>query len=517
MKHLLFVAAFFHCLNSLKSQDTFHKLIFFDYPPSVTFRGVYPTDSCYYVVGNFTDTFPTTSGVLFAKISLSGELLLFNTLNNPGSTDEYFNTYSDLLGTPDGALLTAGGLYDTTANAQIRIFNTLGDTSLTKSFHSILYPDLSYLVVLGIRKKANGDYGILISYQSHENPYDSNISLLILDPLFQVKSYKPYANSTKYEESWSLILDDDGGYLIGARRTNDGQVNGNFTSQTLIIKTDSLGVEQWQYLSPSNKLQNAAKAMIKTPDGGLVVASDLGKEYWFNPVNPHWILWDALVYKLDADRNVEWYTPLRSYLPTSSFGVAEMVAAPDGSGYVICGPSIDSMPGQLPYNESWMVKVSNHGDSLWARHFAWFDGEFVAPDAWDMKVTPDGGYVVVGYSFNVGQHVPGWIMKVDSFGCLIPGCQTTATVEPGEPEVSLAVYPNPTSDYLNFQLRGVGFTSKAEFRIVNAEGKLVKAMKTPHPDATFTLPVLGWPVGTYFLQYLEEGLLVTTTKFIVSQ
>ena len=515
MKRLLFIAAFFHCLTLLKSQDTFHKLIFFDYPPSVTFRSVYPTDSCYYVVGNFTDTFPTTSGVLFAKISLSGELLLFNTLNNPGSTDEYFNTYSDLLGTPDGALLTAGGLYDTTANAQIRIFNTVGDTILTKNFHSILYPDLSYLVVLGIRKKANGDYAVLVSYQSNENPYDANISLLILDTLFQVKSYTSYANSPKYEESWSLTLDDDGGYLIGARRMNVGQVNVNFISQTLIIKTDSLGVEQWQYLSPSNKLQNAAKAMIKTPDGGLVVASDLGTEFGNNP-NFHVLLWDALIFKLDADRDVEWYTPLRSYLPTSSFGIAEMVAAPDGSGYVICGPSIDSLPGQQPYNESWMVKVSPQGDSLWARHYAWFDGEFVAPDAWDMKATPDGGYVVVGYSFNVGQHVPGWIMKVDSFGCLIPGCQLTATEEPGVLEIKLAVYPNPTSDFLNFELRGVATASKAAFRIVNTEGKVIEAMKTSHPETTFTLPVRGWSAGVYFLQYLEADTLISTTKFIVS-
>jgi len=499
-----------------KGQLTFHDIIFFDYPESVTFRGVYPTDSCYYIVGNFTDTVsPVTSGVLFAKISLTGELQLFKTLNNPGTDVDYFNTYSDLIGNLDGFLLTAGGVYDTTSNAQIRVFNTNGDTILTKSFRSILYPAHSYLVVLDIRRSMNGDMAVLISYETNENPHDADISLLILDSTFQIKSYKSYANSTKYEISHSLSLDDDGGYIIGAKRTNDGQVNANFSSRTLIIKTDSMGAEQWQYLSPANKLQDGAKAMIKAPDGGLVVASGRGVESNDHPIY-HTLWWEALIFKLDANRNVEWQRPFRGYTPTSRTGLTEMVAAPDGSGYVACGITSDSLPGEWPYHDSWLVKVSPQGDSLWARHYAWFDGQFVAPDAWDMKATPDGGYVVVGYSLNVGLHVPGWIMKVDSFGCLVPGCHVTATEEPVWPAVSLAVYPNPTSDFLNFQLRGRAMADKAEFRIVNAEGKVVESMKTPHPTATFTLPVMNWPTGVYFLQYLDGGILLATSKFIVS-
>ena len=171
-------------------QTSFHKLIYFDFPEVITFRGVYPTDSCFYVVGNFTDTVSLlTSGVLFAKISQTGELQLFKTFNNPGSFDDYENAYSDLMRTSDGNLLTAGGLYDTTSNAQIRVFNTEGDTVLTKSFRSILYPEHSYLVVLGIQRRLNGDYGVLISFETNENPHDADISLLVLDSLYQVKSY----------------------------------------------------------------------------------------------------------------------------------------------------------------------------------------------------------------------------------------------------------------------------------------------------------------------------------------
>ncbi len=520
MKHLLLGLTIFSFIADTFCQDTFHKLIYFNYPELVTFRGVSPTDSCFYVIGNFTDTVsPVTSGVLISKISINGNLELFKIFNNPGTDVDFENTYSDLLATSDGYLLTAGGFYDTTSNAQIRIFNTMGDTVLTKSFRSILYPEHLYLVVFGIQRSGNGDYAVLIGYETNENPHDADISLLILDSMFQIKAYTSYANSTKYELSRSLNLDNDGGYIIGAVRTNAGQVDMNFTSRTLIIKTDSLGVEQWQYLSPGNKLQDEAKAMIKTPDGGLVVASGIGGEYWNNPANPHELYWDALIFKLDANRNEEWRRLLRGYTPTGQTALTEIVAAPDGSGYVACGITTDSIPGKWPYHDSWLVKVSPEGDSIWARHYAWFDGEFVAPDAWDMKATPDSGYVVVGYSLNVGQHVPGWIMKVDKYGCLIPGCNAndgTGTTTEEDTAVKLAIYPNPTSDLLNFQLQTTNPVSDAVFRIINAEGKMIKEIKTAYSQATFSVPVRDWAAGTYFIQCFQDNLLLATNKFIVS-
>ncbi|MBK8566433.1 MAG: T9SS type A sorting domain-containing protein [Saprospiraceae bacterium] len=444
---------------------------------------------------------------------------LFKTFNNPGSFDDYENAYSDLMRTSDGNLLTAGGLYDTTSNAQIRVFNTEGDTVLTKSFRSILYPEHSYLVVLGIQRRLNGDYGVLISFETNENPHDADISLLVLDSLYQVKSYKSYAHSNSYEISAALSLDTDGGYLIGAKRTNEGQVNSGFTSRTLIVKTDSLGVEQWQWLSPANKLWDKAQAMIRTPDGGLVVASGTGAEKWNNPANPHYLEWNALIFKLDTARNLLWQRPFRGYTDSGQTTLTEMVAAPDGSGFVACGIAMDTVGGQGAYHNAWLVKASNHGDSLWARHYAWFDGDFVAPEAWDMKATPDSGYVVVGYSLNVGQHVPGWIMKVDKHGCLIPGCNANDgpnATEEEKPEMKLAIYPNPTSDFLNFELRSPRLPQRASFRIVDSNGKVVKEMQSDSPRDTFILPVREWAEGAYILQTFVGNLLLTTDKFIVS-
>lgn len=169
----------------------------------------------------------------------------------------------------------------------------------------------------------------------------------------------------------------------------------NFSSRTLLIKTDSLGNQQWQWLSPEGVLQDGAHAMIKTPDGGLVVASGQGIEWGTNP-NYHYHFWDALIFKLDADRNVVWSTPFRGYHPSPQTTLTEMVEAQDGSGFVASGIVAETEGDEPAYHTSWLVKVSPEGDSLWVRRYTYFDGEFVAPEVWDMKATPDGGYVLVG-------------------------------------------------------------------------------------------------------------------------
>jgi Secretion system C-terminal sorting domain len=509
----------FACSFSIEGQDTFHKLIYFDYPGVPSFRGVHPTDSCYYVVGNTTDS-TFTSVVIFAKVDLEGELLFHKYLQHPGT--DYYNTYSDLSGTPNGNLLSCGDAWGDEGLAQLRIFDTNGDTLLTKGFKNLNFPDQIHEIALEVRQNEKGGYAMLISFWADDSPSDVDISLVVLDSLFQTKFYDSYASTSMDEISNSLILDNDGGYLIGAKRTNEAEVLLNYNCRTLIVKVDSSGGQAWQWLSPAGVLQDEAKAMIKTPDGGLVVASGIGQEIGNNP-NIHTLVWDGLVFKLDADRNVVWSTPLRASDVPGGGGteLTEMMEAADGNGYVASGIVYEITPEHPNgYYTSWLVKVSPEGDSLWSRRYTYFNGEFVAPEVFDMKATPDGGYVLVGFTVNqydavTNPIVPAWIMKVDSFGCLIPGCHLPNAI--GEKEAaapSLVVYPNPVSDFLTFQLRGVPFTKNATFRIVNMEGKVMEEIKSVNVQATVTVPVSVWPVGVYSLQCLENEVVICSEKFV---
>ena len=492
-------------------QDTFHKLIDLGQPVA-RFMSVLPTDSCFYTIGTFTDS-TFRAGAFWAKVNLSGDALSMKTFSHPDW--DYFNDNGDIRNTLEGHLYNVGSLNVPFSTRVIfYLYDQDGDTLLTKQYRNILYPDADFVVPKSIYQRPEGGYAIVNVHDTDDNPENSDISLLLIDTAYQIEAYLSYAHSSKHEIPSSLLPDEDGGYIIGAERTNDGQVLVNYDNRTLLIKVDSTGGQVWQWLSPPGGLQDEAKAMIKTPDGGLVVASGTGQEIGNNP-NIHTLVWDGLIFKLDADRNVVWSTPFRGDLPTGGTELTEMVKAPDGSGYVASGIFLEYISDVEWYHTSWLVKVSPEGDSLWSRRYTYFDGEFVAPEVFDMKATPDGGYVLVGFSRNVGLPAPAWIMKVDSFGCLIPGCHLpNASGEKETATLSLAVYPNPVSDFLNFQLRGVPLAKNATFRIVNMEGRVVQEIKSANVQATVTMPVAGWPSGAYYLQCFKEGAVICSEKFI---
>lgn len=482
-----------------------------------------PTDSCYYVIGTFTDSVsPVKAGALWGKIDLAGNLLDIKTFHHPDK--DYFNDFGDVRSNSEGFLYNAGSYHDTAFSTQIifYLYNQEGDTLLTRLYRSILYPSANFVVPINVCQRPEGGYAIVAVHDTSDNPENSDISLLLIDTFYQIEGYFSYAHTSRHEIPSSLLPDDDGGYIIGAERTNDGQVLVNYDNRTLILKVDSTGGQVWQWLSPAGVLQDEAKAMIKTPDGGLVVASGTGQEIGNNP-NIHTLIWDGLIFKLDADRNVVWSTQLRGSDVPGGGGteLTEMVEAPDGSGYVASAIVLELAPGwPNGYYTSSLMKVSSEGDSLWSRRYTYFDGEFVAPEVFDMKATPDGGYVLVGFTINqydpvTNPIVPAWIMKVDSFGCLIPGCHLPNAIGDKETTASLlAIYPNPVSDFLNFQLRGSQAAKDATFRIVNMEGKVMEEIASVNVQATVTVLVSGWPSGTYFLQCLDDGAVICSERFV---
>lgn len=511
MKKTYLVSSLFIIPMLIFSQNTFHKLITLDFPVS-RFMSVLATDSCYYVIGTVTDSF-FRAGAMWGKIDLKGDLLALKTFRHPQK--DYFNDYGDIQSTSEGFLFNIGSYNDSEPSTQaiFYLYNQQGDTLLTRKYKSVLYPASNFVVPTNVIQKSDGGFAILAAHHKDDDSKNTEISLLLTDSLLQVQAYHQYGGTPLNETPSSLIFDNDGGFIIGAERSNDGQVFKGFYNLTLIIKTDSMGKEIWRWLSPG-KLEDEAKAIIQTTDGGLVVASGYGMESSNNP-HYHSLFWDSMIYKLDSNRNMVWKTLFRGFHPSTQTEIAEMVAAGDENGFVAACIIAEKEGNDPAYHTSWLIKVSLQGDSLWAIPYTYFDGEFVAPEVYDMKATPDGGYVLVGFSRYVGLPVPGWIMKVDSFGCLIPGCNpTNAVVEPGQINPSLVVYPNPVSDLLNFHLRGTPRTYNAAFRILNQEGKLMAETGLVNVQATFTIPVAGWQPGVYWLEGLTNGVKICSTKFV---
>jgi hypothetical protein len=131
---------------------------------------------------------------------------------------------------------------------------------------------------------------------------------------------------------------------------------------------------------------------------------------------------------------------------------------------------------------------------------------------YDVKRTLDGGYIMAGTAFDsllVSQDA--WLVKVDSFGCLVPGCQVFDGL--GEQFTDLAdvlsVYPNPVAAGMTLQVDitlPMGFSTSGQLSLglVSSEGRLVRELVVPNNATRAELPTNGLAPGLYFA-HLRDG------------
>jgi Secretion system C-terminal sorting domain len=508
MKNLVILLLLFG--TSLQGQNTFNVQSNFG-NLAVDLRSIVATDSCYYVTGVFLDS-ANLKGTIFIKFDQTGDTLLTNKLVSPFKT--YESWFGDMLQTEDGGLLEIGQVTDSIEKAGVYKFNTVGDTLFTRVY---LSPYLSneFFSPYEIVKMENGKYAIL-NVVAMPGP-NNELLLNFMDDDLKVQAFKLYGTSM-HELAGTMIATSDGGLIIGASRANTNTNIQNFTSKSYIFKVDSLGNVVWEYLSPNGQLQDRVRSMVNTTDGGLVVASGKGIEHSVNP-SISIIDWHGYIFKLNANHQFVWGRQFRGTRPTPGTFLRKILLASDAGGFVACGTIAENKSDGMERFGTCVVKVSNQGDSLWARYYTIFEGMDRTPDPFDMKATHDGGYIIAGQTSGNSQNT-GWLMKLDSFGCLIPGCNANdgpnATAE-AQDEMKLAIYPNPTADFLNFELRSPRLPQSASFRIVDAMGRVVKELQSDSPRDTFIVPVREWASGVYWLQYLEGGEVRASEQFVVNK
>lgn len=137
---------------------------------------------------------------------------------------------------------------------------------------------------------------------------------------------------------------------------------------------------------------------------------------------------------------------------------------------------------------------------------------------YDLVQTPDKGLILVGETNDeTGPVVQyGWLLKVDEYGCLIPGCQYTNTTNPDKPaEWDLLLYPNPASDYLTFLIKTSHVRSNDfSYKILNSEGKILKSDKNINAEINYFINLRDFSSGNYF-QSFHKNILLGTKLFTV--
>ncbi|WP_264789602.1 T9SS type A sorting domain-containing protein [Aureispira anguillae] len=473
--------------------------------------GLEVTDSCYYVTGIARDSITCQLGALFTRYDSLGNLL-FYTINIG------YETWFPYLRTNlKNELVSAPYFYDSTGMyGGIFYYDSVG-TGAIKPF------DHPYTVGTFIRPddmRITQDSGYLVTNSINDSSGVGDISILKLDKNVEKEWHITRGVLNYVEHTPCVYVDSDNSYIIGYQQDNLSGVNINYTVRSKLEKIDSLGNSVWVYQSPNTQQIHGVNDLIKSKDGGWVIASAWGSERlgatgtWSTPIQ------EAYVYKLDSSRNFLWGTKFHSdALTTANF---QKIVALEDSSLVAFGTVVRLYPQPNPiYNiiHGRIVKLSPNGDSIWSREYEYLNAANSAYTIYDAERTPDGGFLICGEAniIGTGVHQQGWLLKLDEEGCLVPGCHLVSGVLPTQrpAALNLLLYPNPTTDYLNVHYYNPSPQEDLSFRVLDVQGRLLKEYKTyDQSDKTYILSVYDLEAGVYILELRQKGALIGSEEFL---
>ncbi len=256
--------------------------------------------------------------------------------------------------------------------------------------------------------------------------------------------------------------------------------------------------------------------------------------------------WHFNVFKLDSNYNKIWEKPWgMEYDFNYYFGQAGILEAEDKDGYILCGyqpnypytkqgvgywnlskETVDSMKeaGTIPMTIGLLQKINEDGDSIWLRTYSYVNDtslNFVEHRLKSIIHSPDSGYIMYGHilhsprpGIDTANQYPGWLLKVDKYGCLIPGCQDTtdtSSIVDILSDTGVMLYPNPTSDKLFIYQTKSGDT---HYTISDISGHTLQKWSGNLPNHTYILDVGRYKSGVYILTVDREGKR-RAEKFVV--
>lgn len=177
---------------------------------------------------------------------------------------------------------------------------------------------------------------------------------------------------------------------------------------------------------------------------------------------------------------------------------------------------------------SWLAqlaKYSANGDSLWTRHLSVFSN-LGDHRPFDVEQTSDGGFVLTGEAFQMfGDPTPNqetiFVIKTDSLGCVIPGCQNVGVQEYAiDLQERLRVSPNPATELVQVALdlpEGGEVQGQVQAQLMDATGRSVLEQHVQQNlnQLRGALDVSALPSGPYYLHLRDAKRWLAGSKVVV--
>jgi hypothetical protein len=455
------------------------------------------------------------------QMDTNGQVLQKRIFKNDSSEIEI--NFNPFIKTDDGYfLLAARDNFD----AILYKINDVGDTLWTKHYQA---DSLHFFRPYKIITNNNNYYLLLRTLDMTNNTQDRLRGTVIKIDSIGNELWRTEYTPTDFDQSADMKLIEEGNNLVlmGIKADGNYLINYSFKLQTQIRRIDSTGNIIGEYLSANDRWIGMWDG-IQTQDGGFAFCGVEGTQLSIGG-SPH-MIYRGYVAKVDSNLQLVWERGFGK--PDNTMHLKDIEELDDGS-LILAGRRDIYFPEGVFYTQSdsgygmgWILKMSAAGDSLWQRLYRkpFTNRNYLN----DIEVLPDGGFIAAGYTQEytpINSHYDywGWLIRTDSFGCIVPGCQLLNNTENVAVvfDNEVTVFPNPASEVVKFKFEKP-INENVEIRVYSGLGQLVGQITEVSGQANVnystdaTMKVSDWHSGMYFYGVYVEGVLVKQGQILIN-
>jgi len=512
LKKISFLILIFIFAHKMYAQtSTFIKLYPLKPFPAAVFNGILVTDTAYFMIGIVSDSIsPYGVKPLFVRTDTDGNIEV-QKMHKDGNKS-YETWHAGMYFDQNNNIVTNGYIFNNpdikelffVRYTQDGVIDTLVEFSYSNKFSDLPYPML--------QSQSNQ---FIIPVLSFPDDRGTNV-LFFLDKSGKVKKI------TKYNEQNGNLLyirmdTTRNGFILGGWQAPPGPFK-NGIHQTIISEFDTLGNKIWEYKSPTDEdWCGVSGGIISNYKNEVIYLS--GQGYIYDPNTPSdYFHYKWYATKLDRDKKIVW----RTFLPSFEDAAFEethfwnILKLKEKNHYITMGMNNDRKTNI----HGWMVKFNDDGEILWNRNYKIEGDSGYLYEIRDLAEDNEGNLIAVGERLDI---IRGGIntqqallLKLDKYGCLVPGCHIVSTKDEAKDAIDIKIYPNPATDFISFYLDQHSTQKVNQYCIRDMSGQLIKGMRPITSDINYIIHTHDFPSGIYIIQFLSNGQIVQAEKFIIS-
>lgn len=494
---------------------------FLGYTNSI-FSNLIVKKNCLYVSGYmFSSTSPKRSGGFLGKLSLQGDSLFERSYVDTPATARTTWWNNNVILAKDGNFLIACNMLN---KARIMRVDSVGGILKSRDYFSYFATQNTDLFSYNIFEDVDSSIWVISNSRKNNDLNYLQITRFNKDLDTLAKVVLGNTNFQKWARNFVKI--DANRYLIAGSYNNEGlnQVFTNIATGDFFIEIDSAGKKLSEYyLTKNHKLGGMGAMVYEAKDSSYVMFGSECYEIIDTGGDFGYLFYYPMVYKVDKKFQILWKRKMGNGIYSQGNLSLNIQHSTEKDGYVFAGELYDTFKINRLDSYGTFGKVSLDGDSIWLRKYRLFEDttSYVSGHIYCIQNSEDGGYYLSGSSIGGPKledgYQGGWLLKVDQYGCLVPGCNLPSSLPVIEEiDVHYKVFPNPVQADLNIfvdDTKGTDLT----IRFCDALGVPLKCLQHRGAATTYILPLQSYASGTYIVQFWQEGRLVKGEKVVLAR